>query len=366
MIRKYFHNLDYVIGAEYYLTHEKLDFEYRVDSSNFYVDECVDLNSIGFSKESGNYVVFKLIKKNIDTYTALLDISKRIRIPVENIHFLGLKDRYASTSQHIFIKKEIVDINELTNLNSSSYKIVFQGYVSRKPCKKVLVGNRFRIIIDNIDDRNYSLLKIILTKIEQYGLPSYYGYQRFGVKRFNTHILGKYLVLNRLDLFLHELLHSIYPCEDYESVLKRTECRFDSFIYENIIYKSRDLTRAIELINSITHSLFIDAYTSYLYNLLLNRVIDKHGWIALNNNYPTIGCIDYFNKYYRDIAFIESISESKLSLFKCWFKNGLFKPNNLLVNRVSESSVLIEFKLDRGLYASIVLRELFKDNYILC
>lgn len=366
MIKSFFNKLDYVIGAEYYLTREKLNSIFKINSSNFIVEERVDLNSIGFNTNSGNYVVFKLIKRDTDTYTALIDLSKKINIPVENIVFLGLKDKYATTSQYIFIKKELINTSELIDYSRDNYRLIFHGYVSSKPRKNILLGNYFKIIVENISEREYSVLKNILTKIEQYGLPSYYGYQRFGTKRFNTHILGKYLVLNRIDLFLHEFLHSIYPCEDMDSVLKRINCRFESFIYENIIYKNRNIFEALKFINRVTRNLFIDAYASYLYNLLLNNIIDRHGWSFLNNKYPTIGCIDYFNNYYREIAIVESIPKNSLNCFKCWFRNGLFKPENLLINKLRNNSVLIEFSLKPGFYATIVLRELFKDNLVLC
>ncbi|MEM0379878.1 MAG: tRNA pseudouridine(13) synthase TruD [Desulfurococcaceae archaeon] len=366
MIRNYFNKLDYAIGAEYYLTNEKVNREFTMNSNNFYVDEIVNLSDLGFNQRSGNYIVFKLLKKNIDTYTALIDISRRIKIPFENILFLGLKDKYATTSQYIFIKKELVDPSELINIEHSSYKLLFQGYVNRKPRKTNLIGNKFKVIIENLDDRNTCVLKNILMKIDQYGLPSYYGYQRFGVKRFNSHILGKYLVLNRIDLFLHELLYSIYPCEDTESILKRIENEFDSFIIERIVYRTSSLSKAVEKVNKQLRNLLIDAYGSYLYNLLLNNIIDKHGWSSLDKDYPTIGCIDYFEEYYRNIVLVESIPENSIYLFKCWFRHGLFKPREIFLSRINNNSVLIEFKLERGFYASIVLRELFKDNLIFC
>lgn len=365
MIKKYYNILDYVAGTEYYLTSERVEVEYRVNPDNFYVYEEADLESIGLSSDSGNYIVLKLFKKNIDTYTALLDLSRRINIPFENILFLGLKDKYASTTQYVFIKKELVDINELINIPSSRYRIEFYGYVSRKPRRSILRGNRFRIIIREIDEENYSILKNTLSKILEHGLPSYYGYQRFGYKRFNTHLLGKYLVLNRTDLFMHELLHSIYPCEEYESVLKRVECRFDTFVYENIVYKSRDVLKSIKLVNKITHNLYIDAYVSYLFNLLLNNIIDNYNWSSLDNYYPTIGCTEFVDKYYRDILSIEAIPLNKLNLFKCWFRKGLFKPRDLVVNK-NNREVSVDFSLDTGFYATIVIRELFKDKLILC
>lgn len=361
----YRHPLDYSIGAKYYLLEEKLGIEFKINSKNFFVEEIVKLDNLGFNREKGNYIVFILEKKDIDTFTALHYMKKYLGIPVENFIVLGLKDKDATTKQYVFIKKELVEDNllreEITEKNS---KMRFVGYVLRKPRIHDLVGNVFTIIITNTCNDTYYKLVNMVKKIKQYGLPSYYGYQRFGTKRVNTHLLGKYLVLDRVELFVHELLHGLYPSDDVSIIYRVLGKITSNMIYERIIIKHKDIGKAIDKLKSMLRNLYIDAYTSYLYNLLLNKIIDKYGWNALANDYPTIGCIDFLDKYYKDLMEQELIPGHKLTYFKCWFRKGLFKPSNNHVIR-TENSIRYSFVLEKGYYASIVLREIFKEDLIL-
>ncbi len=361
----YRHPLDYGIGAKYYLTHEKLGVEFRVNNDNFYVEEIINFNRLGFNDKTGNYIVFILEKRNIDTFNALYNVKKHFNIPVENFIILGLKDKVATTKQYVFIKRELVDPDSLhEDIIGKNYRFKFIGYTLRKPRVDDLVGNKFTIVVNAQDNTIYHKLRILVDKIASRGLPSYYGYQRFGVKRVNTHLLGKYLVLERIDLFIHELLHGIYPSDETYSLIKRVIGTYTGgMVYERMIKVSRDLFSSINKVRSMTRDLYIDAYTSYLYNLLLNKIIEKMGWEALDNEYPTIGCMEYYDEYYRDIAEQELIPESKLIYFKCWFRRGLFKPmNNTIVRR--NNSILYSFTLRKGCYASIVLREIFKEDLI--
>ncbi len=361
----YLHPLDYGIGAKYYLTREEISIEYRIDSNSFYVEELIDLDSLGYSTLNGNYVVLGIYKKNVETFEILNTLARKLGIPRENILYMGLKDKNSTSLQYFFIRKELVDPYYLgEGLVGKSYRIVFKGYVRRKPRRRDVIGNKFKVFVKDTEYENYVKAKKILEQINKHGLPSYYGYQRFGVKRTNTHILGKYLVLNRLDLFIEELLHNIYPGETIYSIRNRVRNNYTGkMLYEKIIYNSKDLEKSIKKVLSLINNLYIDAYSSYLYNLLLNKIIDSMGWNMLDQEYPSIGCSSSLN-YYRDICSIEGIKIENNNLFRCWFRRGLFKP--LSIDIVFKgNSMEISFVLKSGFYASIVLRELFKEKLVL-
>lgn len=360
----YFHPLDYAVGLKHYLTRDKVEATYRLSSETFFVEELVDFNKLGLNNEDGEYVVLKIVKRNIDTFSVLSDLSSKYGLPVENILYMGLKDRNSTSTQFFFIKSALVDRFGDLEISGKNYETINYGYVLKKPRRRDLVGNRFKIILRDVNYKVYDMMRSILKKIVENGLPSYYGYQRFGVTRFNTHLLGKYILIRRLDLFADELLKSIYPGEDLAIIQRRFRGDYGgSMVYEKILYRSRDPFRAISRLRRMLNELYVDAYGSYLYNLLLNNVIDRSGWIGLDNNYPLIGCRDSLT-YYRDIMLNEGIGEAMTGLFKCWYRYGLFKPINPVID-YQNRDVVLEFTLSRGLYASIVLRELFKDNLVL-
>ncbi len=357
----YIHPLDYVCGLKYYLTKEKLKYTYIVSSKNFIVEELIDWNNIGFSTEDGNYITLRIVKKNIDTFQALRIISSKTNIPEKNIHILGLKDRDSKTIQYAFINKQL--INNISDLSISDENIIVEpiGYTRIKPRKKHLIGNKFTLIVD--EPREYDRAKQIIITITEKGLPSYYGYQRFGVKRPNTHILGKYIILGRTDLFAKELLRSIYPLESIQSIINRRFGVYDKLYYERIFSYNKNPEKALKTLLNILNNLYVDAYSSYLYNLLLNKIIDIYGWDKLIGQYPMPGCINS-DKYYKDLLSKEGIAYGELIKYtKCWYREGLFKPIDPSI-KIENDKLYISFILEKGYYATIVMRELFKENLL--
>jgi tRNA pseudouridine13 synthase len=362
----YPHPLDYMAGIKYCLTKESLSIKFEINSENFYVEEIIDWDSIGFNRNNGSYHVFKVFKKDIDTFKALEEFSKITSIPENNIIFLGLKDKASTSIQYFFIKKELISNPKDVERKFKEYmglSIQHIGYTIRKPYKKHLLGNRFRIKLYDLSNKDLEVINKIINIISRKGLPSYYGYQRFGVKRFNTHLLGKYLLIKRIDLFIKEILHKIYPTDTPYSIISRIRSSFNNLFYERIIYSDKRVGVSINKVLSMTKNIFYDAYSAYLYNLLLNNIIEDKGWHAIDRELPMPGCIEYFDLY-KEIFINENIIDYvPNSIFKCWFRRGLFKPIDI-VFRENNGFYELLFTLKKGFYASIVLRELFKDNLV--
>jgi Uncharacterized conserved protein len=61
-----------------------------------------------------------------------------------------------------------------------------------------LLGNKFKILIRDTPDpvKDVVTAQEILKELGQTGVPNYYGYQRFGKKRPNTHVVGRFLIQN--------------------------------------------------------------------------------------------------------------------------------------------------------------------------
>jgi tRNA pseudouridine13 synthase len=362
----YPHPLDYMAGIKYCLTTESLHRRFEINSENFYVEEIIDWNSIGFNKSNGSYHVFKVFKKDMDTFKALEELSKIANIPENNIVFLGLKDKTSTSIQYFFVKKELIsNPKDLEQEFKGHMKLSIHhiGYTIKKPRKKHLLGNRFKIKLYDLNDEDLEVMGKIINIITRKGLPSYYGYQRFGVKRFNTHLLGKYLLIKRIDLFIEEFLYKIYPTDTLQSIISRMRSDFDNLFYERIIYSGKQVKASINKILSITKNIFYDAYSAYLYNLLLNNIIEKRGWQAIDRELPMPGCIEYFDLY-REIFIVENIIDyMPNNVFKCWFRRGLFRPIDIVFKR-NNGFYELSFTLKKGFYASIILRELFKDNLV--
>jgi tRNA pseudouridine13 synthase len=347
----YLHPLDYPLGLKYYLTDESLPCTYTVTPETFIVEEIMDWDRLGFDESSGEYVVFRIVKSGLETIRAADLASRIIGVPKGNIVFMGLKDRDALATQYFFVKKSLVRrIPEEKALNG--FTMEFYGYVARKPSRRYFIGNRFTLRIPGCS--SVELASQLMREISHSGLPSYYGYQRFGARRPNTHILGYYILAGRLDLFIDELAWRPYPSEPLGVIYRRLSRSIDRRLH----YEHLALTKGIEWFFTRypgLKRLMIDAYQSYLYNLLLNKIIEEEGWAELDRDLPMPGCDP---GYYEDRL---KVRIPNRRLMGCWSRRGLFRPSSTSIEK-QEDCLVIGFILRSGFYASIIMRELFKNN----
>ncbi|MEM4881260.1 MAG: tRNA pseudouridine(13) synthase TruD [Desulfurococcaceae archaeon] len=360
----YPHFLDYVTGLKYTVMDEKLPYEFKLSPETFHVLEVVDLERAGFDKEKGEYAVLRLWKKDVEMLKAVEIVSRRTNVPRSNIYFYGMKDKNAFTVSHLFIRSQLLERERLP-LVMDNIRVELIGFIRTRPKRAYFKGNKFRVFIDadtGNKTRLLSLLGEMVRAISQMGLPAYYGYQRFGWKRYNSHVLGKYILLGREDLFAEEFLKSHYPREDYECALKRYLGVYEHLIYENT-YRKMPLDRGFKEINAKVNNMFLDAYSSFLFNMLLNTLIEKSGLGSLDTELPMPGCIDGL-RYYEPILRVENVEPRLLSKLKCFYRTGLFRPVDNVI-RDDHDRVIYEFFLEPGMYAIVILRELFKDGLVL-
>lgn len=337
------------------------------------VIEVVDWNNLFFDKRKGEYMVFKIVKKNIDTLRAAEYLSKDLDIPLSNIIYLGLKDKNSTSIQYFFVKKAVLRKRILVGekiLDDEHISITPIGYVKKKPTRKVLMGNVFRVTIDG-SLNEYDKARSIMHEISEKGLPSYYGYQRFGVTRPNTHLIGKYLLLNLYNEAAHEFLEGAYLSEPVKLLLMRSSKRFSGSLgYEKKIYSLALKTgfyNSWQNFYTDLYKLFIESYQSYLFNRIVTLLF-KHN---ININYDMRVCVPGANCLYPqnivDKVLLSEGIDTKIFIkrsVKGWLRKILFKPKYTCLKRGNKGFSL-SFYLDKGFYASIVLRELFKENLIL-
>jgi len=375
----YCHYLDHVCGLKYCLTDKYVKVEYKQTPETFIVEEEINLDSLNYSNENGEYILYKLVKKGIDTIYAIRVISRFFKIPESNIKYIGLKDRDSTSIQYISIKKYLIseEYNSINKpvIDSQNIKLYYIGYINKKLTRKSLIGNKFSIKIGDAIHRE--VVSDIFKKIIVHGLPSYYGYQRFGTKRYNTHLIGKYIVLKDYSRAVNELLYSLYPRESIDSLLARAKKKLDR-VYR--LHYERRITRLLrkrKFLEDIIFGLkkpllllFIEAYLSYLFNEALNKFIETYGWVD-EREICVYGprCNDDEELYYEvllregltSFSLIESLRSLGLS---GWKRRIMLKPTNPKI-LIRNGELWIDFSLKMGQYATIVLRELFKENLVI-
>jgi tRNA pseudouridine13 synthase len=163
----------------YIYNHSSIDLHFVKNSDNFIVDE---IPLYEFSGE-GEHLILKISKKDITTWDALKVLSNSCGAKVREFGYAGLKDRDGFTIQYISIHKSYE--TKLENFSHKQIKIVEKTYHNNKIKIGHLKGNRFFIRFKKVSPTNGLKLKEVLNNISTYGIPNYFGYQRFGKNQDN-------------------------------------------------------------------------------------------------------------------------------------------------------------------------------------
>uniref|UniRef100_UPI0025F69E82 tRNA pseudouridine(13) synthase TruD n=1 Tax=Thermococcus sp. TaxID=35749 RepID=UPI0025F69E82 len=153
-----------------------------------------------------------------------------------------------------------------------------------------LLGNRFRIIVRDVDEKAFERAKEIVGELhEKGGFPNYFGYQRFGERRVVNHLVGRLLLQRKFEeaarLFLghtdgrmegDEARRNFWETGDVNRALEE----FPRFLrYERtllyIYKKTGSWKRAFLSLPLPVMRIFIHAYQSYLFNLYLSRRMEE-------------------------------------------------------------------------------------------
>jgi tRNA pseudouridine13 synthase len=347
---------------------------------------------LGQIKEKGDYAVYHLTKKNIDTNHAVSDIFKKKGI---RLKALGLKDSFAVTKQFLCANNKGHAIDDYS---SSKYSLKKLGFVNKPLTKKNMVGNHFKIKItgskDNIQEFH-----------EQNKILNFYGYQRFGSKRPVTHLIGKAMLQRDFDKTINLILSFTSPYDSKENNEIREKLR-DSKNYakyldllptqmdiEKIVLKemiaSGNSQLSVKKIPLSLRRFYIQAYQSYLFNRTLSSSFEggenlfdsQEGDVCFDSkdklgkyvkggeqrlSIPFVGYSYYkktrFDYYISKILELEEISPKDFFIKEMQeiSNEGGFRQSAVGCSNYSSHHDMIEFTLSRGSFATIVLREIMK------
>ena len=129
---------------------------------------------------SGDFLYLWLEKRDMGAEYFTRQVARRLDIAPSDVGTAGLKDRRAVTRQMVSVPAGVED--RLSQLEGDGIRILRTGRHGNKLKPGHLHGNRFRIIVRDLDPAVpvAEVLPKLLEKIRTLGLPNYYGPQRFG------------------------------------------------------------------------------------------------------------------------------------------------------------------------------------------
>ena len=159
----------------YAYNHIPLKFDFKQTIERFFVEEIPLYTFTG----TGNYLVLKIRKTDMSTWKLITVLAKATGLQERDIGYAGLKDKNATTIQYISLpKKYEKELNK--NLTTEKIEILERTY-NKAPIKVGhLKGNRFSIVLHDINAKDAKFFNTTAQKMQVDGIPNYYGYQRFG------------------------------------------------------------------------------------------------------------------------------------------------------------------------------------------
>jgi len=404
--------IDFYAGMECYSTNfAGINGTIKETNEEFQVSEIIDyafLKTPNFSPIQDNehrFPLYLLEKHNIDSNHAVIEIKKQSGL---KLRIMGIKDAKAETSQYASSEQTK---NLPKYIITSKTKLNLLGFLRIPLSKSALIGNSFKIKINQTSDNNIQPFLLELKKI-----ANFYGLQRFGSERMVTHLVGKALLERNYNKAIEYLLSYTTKYDSKFSKEIRERSR-DPNNYQKLIKimpKGMDLERlilyalvegkdSIAVLRSVPiniRRLFVQAYQSYVFNkclsnaLLCNEDIQKckdgdlcfeierplvfgkirkfrEGIDSNNDVMPAIRLVGYnyqpgknrFDHITKRILSDENILPSYFylkDLQELSLQMG-FRQTLLCCSEFSHFDMLdLSFKLPKGSYATVLLRELIK------
>jgi tRNA pseudouridine13 synthase len=186
-----------MLNAETYITDTKgIGGQIRSKYEDFYVEEIPE--TVPSGEGPNTWIWIEKVGRN--TLDVVLDIARDLHLDRKRMGFAGMKDKKAVTRQWLCISN--FEPEQIEGMKDQFHNVEFLKITQNQKKLRIgqLIGNKFRILIRDIEDPESAALEAqnALEKLAQVGTPNYYGWQRFGKPRSNTHLVGKALVENDL------------------------------------------------------------------------------------------------------------------------------------------------------------------------
>lgn len=269
----------------------------------------------------GEHLYLQVEKQNANTQDVKVQLAKRFGLPLKSISEAGLKDKHALTRQWISVHWPIKA--ELPDLNFDSFRILNKDRHQKKLKRGAFGYNEFTITVREVE-ASHEQIEQRLQSLSTDGFPNYFGKQRFGNN------------LSNLDNFMSMLSGAR---------LKRH-----------------------------TKALAISAARSFLFNQMLDKLIQDKGWPLSGVTHGLLWGKNNkeINEHMVEVASFVTGKYTQLSEglekldVELGFRHLSVKPNNLAWRWLDDHSLQIQFELPPGCFATAFLRELFTLKEQVC
>ncbi len=357
--------------------HASIDFHFNPSARDFCVHE-VPLYEFS---NTGEHAVIQVRKSGLSTLEMLQIFSQILGVRIAELGYAGLKDKNALTTQFISLPKKYTPSLEKNtyNLQERNLKILSLNYHHNKIKLGHLKGNRFFMRFKKMTPLNAQKTEQVLEQIAQFGMPNYFGPQRFG--KFNDNHQEGLKILQNQTKFAHQKLNA-FLISSYQSYLfnsllsKRLEISkiISAFsVKENLeFFKQKNLNinpDTLKALKNQAHPFKIlegDMMCHYPYGKFFDALeLEKESERFLKKEVAPTGLLDGKKALYAKNLSLEIEKEFQHNLLNSHAKTlgsrrffWVFAENITSQYVKEKAQFELGFYLPKGSYASALLKEI--------
>jgi tRNA pseudouridine13 synthase len=243
-------------------------------------------------KDNGRYTIAEVTCRNWETHTLVHEIANRLHLSQRRICFAGTKDKRAWTTQLMSFEHVMPEQLSQLTIRDVSFDHMYQVDVPMRIGD--LLGNHFEITVRNISSTVVpGQIKSLLAPVQKFGgFPNFYGFQRFGVIRPITHLVGKHIVQGEFEKAVLTYVAHPMASEKEATYILREELEktrdfskafhtypdslnFEKSMLNQLIQTPTDFVAAFKVLPKNLLMMFVNAYESLLFNKMLSERIKR-------------------------------------------------------------------------------------------
>jgi tRNA pseudouridine13 synthase len=315
----------------------------RVEPGDFRVDEV-----LGFEPSGAGEHAFLLIEKiGANTEWVARRIAEKAGVAPMAVGYAGLKDRHAVTRQSFSVQLAGRAQPDWSALAIPGVRVLAASRHDRKLRRGSHKGNRFRIRVRDVEG-DHERVESRIAVIRERGVPNYFGEQRFGREAGNVELAremfkGRRVRRNEAGLALSAARSLIFNAVLAQRVDDGSwDCGLDGEVW----------------MLAGTHSIFgPEPWTVDLARRLAAFDIDPTGPLVGEGELRTTARVRALEEQaiapYRDLA--EGLAATGMAQQRRALR---LRVDGLIHEWEADGSLVVEFRLPAGSFATVVLREL--------
>ncbi len=254
----------------------------KVNPEDFQVEEIL---SVPLLETPAAHKVYRLKKRNWNTVDALTRIADHTGVTLRDLNWCGRKDKAALTVQHFSTSSE-----KDMNFRGGNVSAEFAGFAVNRLGPGSLSGNRFRIVIRDMDPREAKGILSRLGEVKRSGFANYFDDQRFGDVASGGPFIGELMVKRRFGEALKNIFTSCHPEAPSRTRKRKLETDRKWGKWEelsqlcpevnlremlDVLKKGKGELEALRKIPREEMGQYLSSYQSFLWNLVLAEIIKE-------------------------------------------------------------------------------------------